>query len=190
HRPRHDQETAHGGRACLLEVGLGTVLADDLACPQPLQPPDEGPAQHKGDGEGKGRRVDDGGHRGPSSPSPSSRWATRSSARPREALMRTTSPGSTSAATRSAAAAASGQAAVRSAGKPAATAAAITVARHWPTATSQSTPASAAWRPTSSWAASLHGPSSSISPRTATRRAPWTSRNRTKAAAMDAGLAL
>ena len=116
-----------------------------------------------------------------------------SSAAPREAFTSTTSAAATFSRTQASASSrpAVGTVSPRHPGTAAAPSAMPYAGR--PTATTTSTPASAATRPTSMCAASASSPSSFISPSTATvrreRRRPI-SVSASIAAAMDAGLAL
>ena len=110
--------------------------------------------------------------------------ATTSRPTPREALTSTVSPGATSAGHER-----GGRRGVGDRMRVAAERPAMCAARG-PTVTSTSTPRSRACAPISSWKRRSSGPSSSMSPSTATRRPAAVAASSSSAARIDIGLAL
>src|SRR4051794_4016987 len=178
---REDDDPAHRGRAGLLVVALGALFADELAELAGAQERDELRRQEDADEQRGGARDEDLAHQARAF---SSACATTSRPTPREPFTSTVSPGSSRSGTRSAAARASS----------AWTTSPSNASPMWrasaPTVTSTSTPAVRARAPASSWKRTSSGPSSSMSPRTATRRPFADAARSSSAARIDMGFAL
>src|ERR1019366_9299787 len=184
-----DQDPGPGRGAFLEVVALGTVRADVLAEADLAGKPDVWGHQDHDEQESDQQPLDQldrpDRHRSSSIRRSST---SRSNPIPLDALTRTTSPGARRGRRASSAAWRSATATTRPAGLPAARAARPIGSARRPTTISRAT-TPAARPPTSRWPASGPAPSSSISPRTATRR-PGRPARTARAAAIDAGAAL
>src|SRR5581483_2228327 len=153
-RSEEDHQPAHRRRPLLGQVMLGALLADVLPELVGAEEVDEPGADDDRDDE-RDERCDQDSRHGATAPASAS--ATRSSPTERDPLTSTTSPGRTSSRTSSAA---SPAVAAHSSGSYARASS--------PTPTTTSIPAVS----TSRWNLGASGPSSAISPRTATVRRP------------------
>src|SRR5215210_5945855 len=187
-----DEKPAHRRRPLLDEVRLRAFLANPLAHADEPEQPDVGRHQDHDEREGQEQALDElERHRPsvPAAPSSSARRSTRtSSAIPRDALTRTTSPPRSRARSASRASSRSATSMTRAPSSPALRApSAIPEAPRPITTTTSATRAAAS--PTDRWPLSCASPSSSISPRTAIRR-PGRPPRSSSAAATDPGDAL
>ena len=181
-----DQEAAHRGRALLDLVALRAFDADPLAHAQPAQEPDVRRHQDDHHGERQQDRLDQlDAHRSPCPSAARSSSTSRNSSTPLDAFTRTTSPSRSRTRSRSSAASRSRTSTMRDGSSPAARAPAAIPLAAAPTTTRRSHVAAAAV-PTSRCPMTDPLPSSSIWPRTATRR-PGKPARRSSAAATEAG---
>src|SRR5438105_104716 len=189
---RHDadeEEPTHRGDPLLREVPAWSFAADVLPHPEPAQQLDIRAADHEADQEGREHHAqgeDRGGHQAIRALGRASASARRSSASECEPLTRTVSP--RRRMRRSSIRASAASATVYVSRIPDVRAALTMVRARSPIPTSTSALV-AAWRPASSCASAESVPSSSMSPRTATRRPP-ADPSTASAAATAAGLAL